>query len=100
MLQHIFQQRYQSDKGWIIIAQEGVDPAAGEAVSLEDGQPAPDGRYVVSSPSLKQYIDVREGLVTFYAKRKVEGDLGTGTTFIMLLVFVLLLLIAFKIIGR
>jgi hypothetical protein len=100
MLQHIFQQRYFSDKGWIIIAQEGLDPAAGEQVFTEEGQPAPDGEYTFHSSDWKQSIEVREGVVHHYHKRRIDKSISAGSTFTTILLFVILLLIAFRILGR
>jgi hypothetical protein len=100
MLAQIFQQRYQSDKGWIIIHQEGLEPAAGEAVFLEDGQPAPDGQYVVNTTEQDRYVEVREGMVHYYYHRKKESDIGTGNTFLMIVLFVVLLFVLFRVLGR
>ena len=96
----IFQQRYQSDKGWIVVSQEGLDPAAGEAVFLDSGEPAPDGVYRFGTAEQDRYIEVREGLVHFYYHRRRESDIGSGTTVLIIVLFFILLLILSRVIGR
>jgi hypothetical protein len=96
----IFQQRYHSDQGWIVVSQEGLDPAAGETVFLENGEPAPDGVYRFGTAEQDRYIEVREGLVHFYYHRKRETDIGTGNTVLIIVLFLLLLFILFRVIGR
>lgn len=100
MIQNIFQQRYLTSNGWIVIHQEGLEPMAGEAVLLADGQPAPDGRYEVNSSEWKQVIEVREGMVHHYRKRPVEKSISAGKSFLMLLLFLILLFLLFKLLGR
>lgn len=96
----IFQQRYLSNKGWIIIHQQGLEPAAGEAVFLESGEPAPDDVYQVSSPEEVKRIEVRDGMVHFYYHHKKESDIGTGNTFIIIIATILILFILFRVLGR
>lgn len=100
MAPNIFQQRYLSDHGWIVVHQQGLDPAAGEAVFLEDGEPAPDGVYHFNSTEQDRYIEVREGLVHFYYHRRKETDIGTSNTFIIIVLFVVVLFILFRVMGR
>lgn len=96
----IFQQRYLSDKGWIIIHQQGLEPAAGEAVFLESGEPAPDDVYQVSTPEEIKRIEVRDSMVHFYYHHKKESDIGTGNTFIIIIATILILFILFRVLGR
>jgi hypothetical protein len=96
----MLQQRYYSDQGWIIIHQEKTDPAAGEPVFLEDGTPAPDGKYQFNTPEQDRYIEVREGMVHFYYHHRKETDIGTSNVFILVVLFVVLLFIIFRVMGR
>lgn len=96
----IFQQRYPSDQGWIVVSQEGLDPAAGEAVFLDNGEPAPDGVYRFGTAEQDRYIEVREGLVHFYYHRRRESDIGTGTTLLIIVLFIVVLFILFRVLGR
>lgn len=96
----MLQQRYHSDKGWITVHQEGTVPAAGEPVFLEGDAPAPDGVYLFPSDDQHRYIEVKEGLVHFYFHRRRETDIGTGNVFILFLLFVVLLFILFRVMGR
>lgn len=94
------QQRYHSDKGWIIIDQAGADPAAGEPVFMEDGASAEDGVYTINTPDQARYVEVKEGLVHFYYHRRRETDIGTSNTFILIVLFFVLLFIIFRVMGR
>lgn len=94
------QQRYNSDKGWIIVEQAKEVPAAGEPVYLEDGAPAPDGVYTINTPEQSSYVEVKEGMVHFYYFHRREGDIGTGNTFILIVVFFVLLFIIYRVMGR
>jgi hypothetical protein len=96
----IFQQRYQSDKGWIVVSQEGLDPAAGEAVFLDSGEAAPDGVYRFGTTEQDRYIEVREGLVHFYYHRRRESDIGTGNTLLIIVLLLVLLFVLFRVLGR
>jgi hypothetical protein len=96
----IFQQRYLSDKGWILINQQGLEPAAGEPVFLENGEPAPDDVYHFSTPEEVRRIEVREGMVHFYYHHKKESDIGTGNTFIIIIMTIVILFILFRVLGR
>jgi hypothetical protein len=96
----IFEQRYLSDKGWIIISQQGLEPAAGEAVFLENGEPAPDDVYQCNTPEEVKRIEVREGLVHFYSHHKKESDIGTGNTFTIIIATIVILFILFRVFGR
>ena len=100
MLSSIFQQRYQSDKGLIVVAQEGLSPVEGEAVYLEGGEPAPDGVYLIPTAEQYRYIEVREGMVHYYYQRKKETGTSAGATFAMILIFFILLFIIFRVMGR
>jgi hypothetical protein len=96
----IFQQRYQSDKGWITIQQEGLDPSEGEAVFDEEGQPLADGTYHINTAEKDRYIEVREGIILFYHQRQRETDIGKGNTLIILILLVVVLFILFRVLGR
>ena len=100
MLAHIFQQRYQSDKGWITIHQEGLEPAEGEAVFDEEGQPLAEGIYNINTEDKDRYIEVREGIIHYYHQRPRETDIGKGNTLIILILLVVVLFILFRVLGR
>ncbi len=94
------EERYISDKGCIIISQQGQEPVEGELVTMEDGQPAPDGKYVFNTEEELKYIEVTGSVVHFYYKRRLEKGISTNANFIMVILFLILLFIAFKILGR
>lgn len=96
----IFQQRYFSDKGWIIVNQQGLEPTAGEPVFLESGEPAPDGVYQCNTPEAVKRIEVREGMVHFYYHHKKESDIGTSNTFVIIIATILILFLLFRVLGR
>ncbi|HEY1113279.1 MAG TPA: hypothetical protein VGE66_06940 [Chitinophagaceae bacterium] len=100
MISSIFQQRYLSDKGWIVVHQQGLEPAAGEAVFLESGEPAPDDVYQCSTAEEVRRIEVREGMVHFYYHHRKESDIGTSNTFIIIIATILILFILFRVLGR
>jgi len=100
MLANIFQQRYQSDKGWITIHQQGLEPSEGEAVFDEDGQPLPDGHYTINSEEKDRYIEVREGIVHYYFQRSRESDIGRGNTLLILIILVVVLFVLFRVFSR
>ena len=96
----IFQQRYLSDKGWIIVHQQGIEPTAGETVFLESGEPAPDGVYQCNTPEADRRIEVREGMVHFYYHHKKESDIGTSNTFVIIIATILILFLLLRVLGR